>query len=112
MGENRVSVSKITVALPNGTSLDLTVQEARELYRALGELVGEKTTVIREQPKLDRWPYRPGDFWYAAEGVLKCDPARGESWGICSVSGDQVPAPGITVWSGGGASLSVELEAR
>mgnify|MGYP000983194694 CR=1 FL=1 len=81
-----VKVSKIEIEI-GGVQVSITPEQARELYQALGELVGEKEVVERVERVIERercLPYR----WYTFDGY---------SWTIPASTGDQPLKPPYTI---------------
>lgn len=64
---SKVKVSKIKIQLTKDDIAELSLEQAKELYEALGELFEKKTAVVSSPVIVDRYvysaPYR-GTYWY------------------------------------------------
>jgi len=63
----KLKLTKISLETKDGKTVELSMDEAKELHAQLHTLFGEKTTILPSTPiviERDRWhpPYRP--FWY------------------------------------------------
>lgn len=65
----KVQVSSIEITYPRGGSKKMSVDEARDLYRQLRELFGEKdpgSTIVIEK---DRWPYWRSPYMMSSTAI-------------------------------------------
>lgn len=69
----KLKLTKLELETKNGTKIELSLDEARELHEQLHELFGKETTVIPSAPVIierDRWyppsPYYP-QVWCSAD---------------------------------------------
>lgn len=58
-------ITKLTIKTKNGKESVWTKEEAKELYKALHELFGEKETIVKEYYK-PYYPYHPWTVWTTA----------------------------------------------
>ena len=67
--QDKVEVSKITIAYPDGDAKEMTIEHARELHKQLAELFGEtQPPVVYPAPIIidrPRWPY-----WYSTPSTI------------------------------------------
>lgn len=55
----KVKVASITVQYPDGDTKDISIEDAKQLFKQLEELFGDKTAVVPSMPvfiERDRWP--------------------------------------------------------
>ena len=70
---SKTPIKKVVIEL-NGTDIELTTTQARELQSALNELFGEKVREVRipeiypVYPRPYRWPWRE-PFWKCSGGT-------------------------------------------
>ncbi len=68
----KIKISKIEVKTSDGKKVDLTLEEAKELYEQLDKLFGDKTVYVPNSPLViykDRWPYYPVTW---SDSMLVC----------------------------------------
>ena len=46
-----------------GKKVEMSLEEAKELYHALDDILGDKTTIV-SYPCREPYPYRPTPYWY------------------------------------------------
>lgn len=65
-----LKITKLTVSIPSGTDIDLTLDEAKELYDELTNIFGTRTVYVPSSPIIidRRGPYNP--YWiYSTDSV-------------------------------------------
>ena len=88
---NKLKLTKLTLETKDGKPVELSIEEARELYSQLDELFGTKTIYAPSLPvyiERHTWPqYQP--FWHSTSGAINCS-VEGSSGLKVSYSGDMV----------------------
>lgn len=68
----KIELSKLTLTTKEGTEVDLTVAEAKDLYEQLRQLFEQKTVFVPSMPiviERNHWPYwRPYDPMWVTSG--------------------------------------------
>jgi hypothetical protein len=60
----QIKVSKLTLTTTDGKTIELAMDEAKELHSQLEQLFGEKVRYVPSQPVVIPWEYRPWQpYW-------------------------------------------------
>jgi hypothetical protein len=70
MKDNNI-IKKLTISI-GGKDVDVTPKQAKDLYEALGELIGAQKVVTEYVPYRQQWvwPYTPSITWLTGTGDL------------------------------------------